>query len=265
MRTPIRLTVLLAAALLLAAAPAFAESAKEIVHTAMKKYEERLANVETVSIVQSVMGMEITTEMEKQVVDGRATLVPTGNDTPGSDPGTFFAEMEEVAESAKVKGKEKVDGVECWVIEVSDMSAFDQEPQAGGSEFEAERGMFWIDRKDYLMRQMTMEGQADNQGQKMPITMHMTMRDYRDHDGFLWPFATDMAVTGLQAGMSAEDLEQAKESLAEMKAQMAEMPAEQRKMMESMMGGQMEKLEEMVESGEMKMTIEVLSLTLNGG
>jgi hypothetical protein len=263
---PILSAVATATALFLAAGTALAESAQDIVKTAMEKYEQRLANVQTVSIVQSAMGMQIETEMEKRMVDGRAVLVPTEDGSPGTDPGTFFAQMQEMATAAKLKGKEKVDGVDCWRIEVDDMSAFDAEPQTGAtSDFEAKTGTFWIDRQDYLLRRMSLDGETMNDGQAMAVTMDMTMRDYRDTQGFLWPFATDMVVRGLDSGMSEEDLEEAKAALAEMKAEMAEMPESQRKMMESMMGGQMQKLEEMVTSGEMKMSIEVVSLSVNGG
>jgi len=65
--------------------------------------------------------------------------------------------------------------------------------------------------------------------------------------------------------MSEEERAEAKKALAEMEAQMAEMPESQRKMMESMMGGQKQKLEQMIESGEMKMTVQVTRLSVNGG
>lgn len=261
----IRSAAPLTAALLLCAPAAFAESAEEIVNTALEKYEKRLANVETVSITQSVMGMEVETNMVKETVDGHATLVPTGDSTPGTDPASFLAQMKKMAEAAKLKGKETVDGAECWVLEVSDMAAFDTAPQPGSGEFDAKRGRFWIDGQDYLMRKMTMEGDATNQGQTTPVTMEMTLHDYRDTQGFLWPFTTDMVIRGVATGMSEEELAEAKKALADMEKQMAEMPPDQRKMMESMMGGQMQKLEQMVESGEMKMTVQVTRLSVNGG
>lgn len=261
----VRSISLLVAGVLFGATTAFAESAQEIVTTALEKYEQRLANVQTVSITQNVMGIEVETNLAKETVDGHATLVPTGDGAPGTDPGAFLAQMQEMAEAAKLIGKEKVGGVECWVLEMDDMKAFDAGPQPGGGDFDARRGRFWIDRKDYLMRKMMMEGDATNGGQTTPITMEMTLRDYRDTEGFLWPFSTDMVVRGIGSGMSEEERAEAKKALAEMEAQMAEMPESQRKMMESMMGGQKQKLEQMIESGEMKMTVQVTRLSVNGG
>jgi hypothetical protein len=46
---------------------------------------------------------------------------------------------------------------------------------------------------------------------------------------------------------------------------MAKMDEAQRKMMESMMKGQIERLEKMVESGEMNITITVKELRVNSG
>ncbi len=46
---------------------------------------------------------------------------------------------------------------------------------------------------------------------------------------------------------------------------MAEMPESQRQMMESMMKGQLEQLEKMVESGKMEITTQVKELKVNTG
>ncbi len=50
-----------------------------------------------------------------------------------------------------------------------------------------------------------------------------------------------------------------------MKKQMEEMPESQRKMMESMMEGKLEQLEQIVNSGSMKIETEVKELRVNAG
>jgi hypothetical protein len=115
------------------------------------------------------------------------------------------------------------------------------------------------------MRRMEIEGEVLREGQGTPVTMEMVPSDYRTVDGLVHPFLTQMTMSGLKGAVSEEEMEQARQALAEMKKQMAEMPADQREMMNSMMGSQMDRLEDVVNSGEMKVTVQVKEVRVNEG
>jgi hypothetical protein len=249
-------------------APAAAQSAKQVLQESMERYENRMANVDNFTVVQDVMGYETTSYFEKHTVDGHPMFVMKGmGGDETEDMGVLYGEFMELADHAEVKGTETVDGKDCYVVHVPDMSVVDWNPQMGkeDADFKAKSGTFYIDRDDYLLRKMVIDAEAQREGKTVPVTMEMMLKDYREVDGVVHPFLTEMKISGLTGSMSEEDMAKARESLEEMKAEMAKMDEAQRKMMESMMKGQMERLEEMVESGEMNVTITVKELLVNAG
>ena len=247
------------------ASPAPAQSAREVLETAVERQQKRLAGIETVTIVQEVMGYEVTNELEKRMVDGRPILVLKGTGEESDDFGIDYSEFMEAADYAKLAGTETIDGVSCHVVRVDDMSqlAWDPEMGEGDADFTPKTATLYMDRDDYLVRKMVVEGEGHRDGRTIPVTMTMMLSDYREVDGWIHPFLTEMTITGMAGGMSEEDMAKARESLEEMKKQMEEMSPEQREMMEKMMKGQMERLEEMVNSGEMNMTVKVKELRVN--
>jgi hypothetical protein len=241
-------------------APVRAESAQDILDQARQRYEKRLASVETVTIVQEVMGMESTARMEKKMVDGHPTLVPAGSG-PAGDTSSLYGEFDELAKTATVKGTEKVDGRACWVIHSTDLQKTHLSSE-GAEDFEASDGTFYVDKDDFVMRRLVMNGTATRNGTKTPVTMQMSFADFREVDGWLHPFRTEMSLSG-QGGEEAPEAAEMREGLAKMKEEMAKMPPEQRQMVEQMMQGKMEQLEKMAESGKMAVTVTVKEIRVN--
>ena len=269
MRAKLASSTILAASVALAlSAPATAQSAKQVLQESMERYEKRMADVDDFTLVQDMMGFEVTTHFEKRIVDGHPVFVMKDMDGDEiEDMGMLYSEFMEIADHAKIEGTETVDGVTCYAVHVADMSVVDWDPQMGGedADFRPKSGTFYIDRDEYLLRKMIIDAEAERQGRTVPVNMEIALRDYREVDGLVHPFITEMKISGFAGGISEEEMVQARESLAEIKKQMAEMEEAQRKMMESMMEGQIEKLEEMVESGEMNITITVKELRVNTG
>jgi hypothetical protein len=110
-----------------------------------------------------------------------------------------------------------------------------------------------------------MEGDFQRDGRWHPTTIKIDLKDYRETDGMLHPYLLEMSVTGLDNAMSEEEMQQARESLEEMKRQMEEMPANQRAAVERMMGPRMEELERMLNSGSIQVTTRVTELKVNSG
>jgi hypothetical protein len=212
------------------------------------------------------MGMEMTTEFEKRDVNGRPVLVSTGSGTAmGDEAGKLWADFEALAKSAELAGTEKVGNRKCWVLRLDDPDALGLLPESGmeGQSFEAKEAHLFIDQEDSLLRRMKFDGTATVNGESSPVAMEITFSDYRKVEGFPYPWAMDMRMAGMESGMSEEEMEEAKTSLAELEKQLASMPEEQRKLVEPMLGGQMEKLKEMLGTGEMKMEVRVSNVVAN--
>ena len=261
-------TFLAALAVLAISAPAAAQDAKQVLQEAMEHYEQRMADVDNFTVVQDVMGYEMTNYFEKRIVDGHPVFVMkdmTGDEM--EDMGMLYSQFMEIADHATIEGTETVDGKACYAVHVADMSVVDWDPQMGeeDADFRPKSGTFYIDRDDSLLRKMVIDAEAEREGRTVPVAMEMMLQDYREVDGFIHPFLTQMKISGFEGGMSEEEMAEARESLEEIKKQMEEMDAAQRKMMESMMKGQIERLEEMVESGEINFTIKVKELRVNTG
>jgi hypothetical protein len=114
---------------------------------------------------------------------------------------------------------------------------------------------------------MEVDGVMVTEGEKRPLTMTVTLEDYRTVEGMPHPWRTRIRAEGLMeaGGASEEEMEEARAQLAEFDRQMAEMSAEQRQMMQTMMGGKLDSLRRMIESGGLDMEVVVTDLRVNTG
>ncbi len=268
------LVVLLAT---LAPPAARAQTAAQVFQTAMDRYASRMKGIESYTVVQDMMGFETTTYHSrvegsdppiydtKVVIAGQdlSSLSPAQKEQARSpDMSELYPEL---AKRASLKGSESVDGHETYVIEIDDLSGISVWQQSGeaGQSFEPKTMTMYLDKDQYVPRRVRIEGSTDMNGKKSDITMVMNAGDYREVEGLLYPFHTTMHMEGMENAMSPEDRAQAQESLDQMEEQMKNMPEAQRKMMEKMMGGQMEKLKQMVGGGGMDMEVSVKDVKVN--
>lgn len=253
-------------ALMLAPAAA-AQSAQEVIETAMARFEDRVTGIENYTLVMDVMGFEVTNYFEKEMVEGRPTFVLRDRSGTGQGSGTFYNGFMEVIDRAKLEGKESVDGYDCFVVTVDDFSGVDFDPQTPDDQedFRPKHGTFYLDDDEYLIRKVDMKGELLGGEGWQEITMEIDFKDYREVDGMLHPFSSEMNVAGMQNAMSDEEMQQAREELEEFKRQMAEMPEAQRAAVLRMMGPRMEEMERMLNSGSMQITTQVKELKVNAG
>jgi hypothetical protein len=252
---------LLPLAVVLAFPPAAAaQPAKEILMTSLEEYERRMEGIENYTIVQETMGFETSITFVRTEVEGRTVFVPKGKEGASSaGMSTFYSMYPKIAERAELEGKALVDGEQCHVV-VVDLSGLDldQEMAMGDrGDFIPAKGKLYVDTDDHLIRKMEMEGEITADGKTRPMTAVTVLSDYREVEGMLHPFQVHITATGLSAGMSEEDAEEAEEArkgLEEMERNLEGMDASQRAMVERMMGGQMEKLRKMLETGQFEIT-----------
>lgn len=253
---------------LMLAPVAAGQSAADVLETAMARFEERMSGIDNYTVVMDVMGFEVTNYFEKQMVDGRPTFVLRNSiGDEGQGAGTFYNGFMQVADRATLAGSQTIDGYDCHVIKVDDFSGVDFDPETPDDQedFKPQKGTFFLDSDDYLIRQLEMEGEFRHDGRWHPATIKVDLKDYREVDGMIHPFLMEMSVAGLSGAMSEEEMEEARKSLEEMKTRLAEMPESQRAAMERMMGSRMEEMERMLNSGSIQVTTLVKELKVNSG
>jgi hypothetical protein len=267
------LLISLAAASLLAPAPALTQSAEQILSTALTQHEARMRGIENYTLVQEVMGIETTVYFEREMVDGRPMYrsrvvsaggqgVPVGGGW--ESPYEGFAEF---ASRARYQGTETVDGHRTHALVVEDFRGLPGAPMPeDAQDFDIRQATLYLDASNHVLRRMVMEGTATVEGRARPITMQARFEDYREVDGLLHPFRTVMTTAGLAApDVSAADMAEARRSLAQLERQMEGMPAAQREMMERMIRPQMKQLENLLAGEGLEFAIEVREVRVNAG
>lgn len=242
-------------------APALAQSGGEILETALDRHAARVAEIDDYTVVQEINGVEQVTYFEKRMVDGFPVFVPPreaggpddvpaglgpvawmggggggADDAPvGAHPFGAFARQ---ADRFRVAGTETVDGHPSWILEADDPASVD----LGVDGFTPSAIAFRVDRDEYVIRAIHVEGELDADGERRPVSYDVRLGDYRDVEGMLHPFRMVMTFEGMNDSMSAEEraemaaqMEEAKRRMAEMEEQLARMPAAQRKMVEEQM------------------------------
>ena len=247
---------------------ATAQSAKEILMTSLEKYEQRMEGIENYTTVQETMGFETElTFVRTKDDEGRTVFVPKGReDASSGGMSNFYRMYPKIAERAELEGTESVDGEQCHVLAISDFSGLDLDEQmemGDRGDFVPKTGLLYVDTDDHLIRKMELGGEITRDGQTSPMTAVTVLSDYREVEGMLHPFQLHITATGLAAGMSEEEMEEARRGLAEMEKNLEGMDATQRAMVERMMGGQMEKLRTMLESGQFEITVVTKEVRVN--
>ncbi len=273
MFTPARvLTAALVTALALPAAGR-AQSAADILNRMLSEYERRSQGVENYTIVQETMGMETVTYFEKETVDGHpvfrlrntraAGMVMTEHDSENDGWDEFYSLAPQMISHAEYQGRDQVEGRAVHVVVVNDLDeiGFGQGPAPEDADFQPERGTFYVDADQWVVRRMEFEGSMITQGEAHDVKSIADFRDYREVDGMLHPFLMDVTVEGFGGAMDPEMREQ----LEEMKRELEQMPEAQRNMVEQMMKAQIENLEQMGDEGGMEIQIKVKQLRVNSG
>jgi hypothetical protein len=254
-------SLVLACGVALPTSTAEAQSAEDILNESLERYRASTEGIDRYTVVQDVMGFESTITLEKQVVDGYTILVPAGEGAPSS-MSSFQRMYPELASRARLEGEDEVDGETVYALHIDDFSGVDFGPVgAGAGDFNPRDGTFFIGTDTYLLRKMEMEGEVTTEEGTNPFAFEVLMQDYREVEGMWHPFL--VTVTGAAAGVSEDDLREARKALSEMEEQLERMPEAQRAMAEQMMKGHMERLDTILESGAFEMTITTKELLIN--
>lgn len=164
------------------------------------------------------------------------------------DAETLANQMADFAQTAKLVGQEKIDGKNAFHLRSDDVN---QTEISNGQEFTIQTMNIWVDDAEYVPLKMRMEGIAKIDGQVRDIFVEQHWSDYRavPESTMYESYKQLMRMGGVLTPKEEAQMLEAKQKMAEFEVQLASMPDSQRKMMESMMGSQMDMMRKMVSGG----------------
>lgn len=258
--------------LLTAGSAAAQPSPAELSEQMYQANEERLSGIESLELtVEMNMGgtvmNESTTRYVKEVNNGRTMLVTEkSGDMDDSElvEGMYDGTLEELVAGAESVENDEVNGRSVYRLVIRDRELLNQMEgeafEADEREFEIDKGTLWIDRDMLVPVRMIYEQEDGEPG----ISMEIQMSDFETHSGL--PVARTMSfeIEGMDQMFTEEEMAEARNAMKEMREQLDQMPEAQREMIENQMSGQIEKFEQMVESGNVgSNTVKVTSVKVN--
>ena len=135
----------------------------------------------------------------------------------------------------------------------------------GGDTFTMQTGHMYFDTEELVMLRYRIDGFASQGGQETPFYIETENADFRHVPGsnLYEPYATVTRMGGMLDEEQQAQLEEARVQLEEFERQLAAMPADQRAMAERMMGGQMDMIRGMANSGALEFTQKVAEIYVN--
>jgi hypothetical protein len=262
---------------LLVATSVSAQSAEEVINTALEQREAQLQNVTDLSVtrkVQSTTGQTHTetTYYVKRTVDGHPHLLPP--ETEETSPG-MRGLYRDVGSTAHYEGTSSVNGHESHTLVIDDEEAlkrlFESRVRSTSpsptplEDVTFQNAEIYIDTDDYVLRKVAVDLDVRRKGRARPIEWESVNSDYREENGFLYPHTHITRTSGLTGGMTPEELEKARKKLQKLEQRLEEMPEARRKAVEAYMGDKLEKWRSILESGTLETVYTVEMLRINEG
>ena len=181
---------------------------------------------------------------------------------PAAEAEQSANQMADFVEKAKLVGTESMDGRKSYHLQVADV---DQLQEANGNEYKMDTLNIWIDAEHYVPLRMKVDGTLTADGETKPMTLETIQSDYRTvPDSRMYEsYKQVMKISGMMDPEQEAQMAEAAAKMAELEAQMASMPAAQRKMMESMIGPQLEMMKNMSSGGGFQTEVVTTSITIN--
>lgn len=267
----IKFQVIFSMLLFMLSSTVMAQSPREILDQMIEQYTYSISDVETMMMITRMEGfMETepdTTYYRKVMTDDFPTMQAVNSDslTPAASYYNLQENYDELVENSTYEGTETVNGRETHVLFIEDVTALYDDmvttPEGQQQEqAEPQSGRMYIDAEDYIPLRMNFDINYEGE---YTGSADMVMSDVRNVDGMLIPFLMEMKIEGMSDSMSAEDMADARESMKQFEEQMENASGLQKRIMESTLKPQMEKLRKILEEGAMTMKTIVLDVQTN--
>ena len=249
-------------------------------------HQERIRQIERLQITNRITagmldGEETVTVLVKTQRDGRYVLTPVETDgtIEDDDISGFSDELYgEMIRNASSVVNDTYHGHQVYRVTVDDpeflasldgmdtmdeslfdeYDEYDEYDDVTGMDSTPESITLWVDRSELLIRGVEMAFPGEG------ITVSYRFNDYRTFSGLPVPMVTDVHIEGLEELISDEELAEARQAMQQLEAQLEQMPESQRDMIRQQVQPQIERLEQMLESGDIgKARVEVVDVVVN--
>lgn len=172
--------------------------------------------------------------------------------------------MMQFMKTAKFVGHEQVDGRKAYHLSSDKIH---QVTEDGGRKYTMDAMSLWIDARDYVPLRMKIEGTLTSGGETRRMAIEVFQTDYRNVPGskMYESYKQVMKISGMLDAAQEAEMHQATAKMADFEKKMANMPASQRKMLENMMGPQLEMMRTMASGGGFHSETIVRSIRVNPG
>lgn len=239
-----------------------------------EKNSSYLANIDRISISMEMDGLPIgamSTMLEKRTENGFSWLAVTSDDSDfdsGINSGLMDDQAIKLVRAAESVTEETFAGVRTYKLTVSDpevlQGIMEQNMDFGMDEdmfeFTPERITMWIDREMLVPRKVYFEQRG---GDGNPMNVEMVMDEYQIHDGLPIAHSVQLSIEGLENQFSESELQEARRMMEQMESQLQNMPESQRAMIQDQLRPQLERFEEMLNSGGMSMVMRIRDVQVN--
>lgn len=249
-----------------------AQSVSEIMDQMLARHSKALEGIETmrtITISEGFLQSDVPdTIYYKKVTMGDGThvleSVSTDAQTSTSYYGNFTRGYDTMVENSRYEGIKTIDGKRAHAIFIEDITTIYSEMSTPGIPGEQsgqpQSGWFYIDANDLVPLRMTFDIQMEEQ---YSGTIDMNFRDYRSISGVPMAFELEMIVDGISDSVSAEDMAEARKNIQQLREQLDGASGMQKRIMERVVTPQLERLEKVLEDGNMNMKITILEAEAN--
>ena len=189
----------------------------------------------------------------------RAAAEADGGSDGSAEAQEGFSGMEDFAETARLVGKEDVDGRKAFHLRADDLN---RAQVMEGGEFTLSSISLWIDAENYVPLKLQMDGIATNGKEKRPVRIEKLDQDYRKvaGSGMYESFRQVMRIGGIMSAQDQKEMQKAQKEFARFEKEMQQMPAAQRDMIMRQMGPQMEMMKKLASGGGFEIVTEIHSI-----
>lgn len=237
---------------------ATSEVSGDVAREALEKWTENAEGVAGYTVTLESAGSERTESYVKEVVNGIPMFRPAGS-TGGQDA---MVQLPQLLAAAREEGSGDVGGVSTDILIIDDPAALERLMPTGGGPFRPTRMEIQLGQDDGMMRQVTIVGEATVPGgEAREVTTIVQLDDWRETDGFAYPFRTSSRTEGL--GDIAGSNGQLDAAAQEFERQLEQMPEAQREAARRAMGSRLESARSMAAGEPIEMVIVVKSLQVD--
>jgi len=178
-----------------------------------------------------------------------------------------LATAREMARTMRLVGREEVEGRGVLHLRAEGLNRVVSQP-GDDHHFTVRSASMWVDEEHYVTLRLSMEGEAEGDGEKRSVTIERLFEDYRSVGPLYESHRQVMRLSGLMAAMDPkqrEELENARRQMDELEAQLDQMPAAARGMVERQIARGKAQMEMLSDGGGFELVTEVLRIEVNTG